>query len=95
MFKRKPKKLSLRQVHELYLLLRPYLPETTNEFLIDEIEAVVSRIDREEVFIRSLEIMYDRKPKGNPLDMLLQFTKGIKANDFFTYVDFIRKLKHG
>lgn len=94
MFKRKPKKLNLRQVHELYLLLKPYLSETANEFLVDEIEAVVSRMDREEVFMRSLEIMYGKTPKGNPLELLLEFTRGIKANDFFTYVDFIRKLKH-
>ena len=40
MFNRK-KKLTLRQIHELYLLLKPYLPEKEEKYLIDEVDAML------------------------------------------------------
>lgn len=90
MFKRKQKKLTLRQVHELYLLLRHAIPSEEEKYLIDEIEAIVDKLD-DKTFKKAIEIMY-KKSYGNPIELLLLFVAGLRESNFFEYVAFVRGL---
>ena len=93
MFKRKPKKLNLRQVHELHLLLKHCLPEKDEELLIDQVEYVLNH-SIPGTMIASLEIMYNKVPKDvNALQALAMFLSGLHENNFFAYVDFLRRLR--
>ena len=93
----KPKKLTLREIHKLYLLLRHSLPEKEESYLIDEIERMVSMMEGGEVLVRSVQILYPRAKinKNNPLELLLLFIQGLKQNEFFDYVSFINGIKRG
>jgi hypothetical protein len=94
MFKRKPKKLTLRQVHSLYLLLRSCLPEKEERYLIDEIGSMVGRMKSDGTLIRAVEIMYPKRnfDKKNPMELLALFIRGLNQNDFFSYVQFLRNM---
>ena len=58
--KPKPKKLTLRQVHELYLLI---VPSLNNKYLVDEMDEILSRITKEkmEQVLGILEISTENK----------------------------------
>lgn len=92
--KRKPKKLTLREIHELYLLLRSCLPEKDETYLIDEIGRMISGMKNGETLIHAIEIMYPKKRlnKNNPMELLALFIHGLRQNDFFSYVQFVRDL---
>ena len=92
--KPKPKKLSLRQIHRLYLLLKPVLPEKEEAYLIDEAEKLLEKMN-DEMFLSAIEIMYQKKIEGNPVELLSYFIRGIRQNNFFNYVEFVQGLKHG
>ena len=93
--KQKPKKLNLRQIHSLYLLLKPFLPPKEEKYLIDEVEKIVDRMN-DAIFLESLRIMYSKPVKGNPVELLFYFIRGMKQNTFFEYVEFIQGLgKYG
>jgi hypothetical protein len=91
------KQLTLPQIHRLYLLLRNCLPEKEEQYLIDEIEAMVGRMESGETLIQAVEIMYPKKKfdRNNPLELLLLFIKGLKHHDFFEYATFINGIKRG
>lgn len=94
MFKRqrKPKKLSLREVHSLYLLLRHALPEKDEELLIDQTQYIFKHM-RPGTLLSSLKIMYKTLPKDlNGITASTLFMRGMKENKFFGYTDFLRKL---
>lgn len=90
----KPRKLTLREIHKLYLLLRHSLPEKEEQYLIDEIEAMVGRMKSGIALVKAVEIMYPNKDfnHNNPLEILLLFIKGMKQNEFFDYVVFVKNI---
>jgi len=91
----KPKKLTLREIHSLYLILRHALPEKEETYLIDEIEKMVGRMNSGRTLVRAIEIMYPKLNfnHNNPLELLFLLIKGLKQNDFFEYVAFINGIK--
>ena len=91
------KKLTLREMHRLYLLLRDCLPEKEERYLVDEIEAMVGRMKRDRTLILAVEIMFPESKidRNNPLELLILLIRGLKHNDFFEYVSFVNKLKDG
>lgn len=95
MFKRiiKPKKLTLRQVHELYLLLKPYLPKQDEKLLVDQAKYILKHSapgTLDQVF----KIVYGKSLKVNPIQAATLFMRGLKETEFFAYVEFIKNL-HG
>lgn len=94
MFKRKPKKLSLRQIHELYLLLKPYLPKEDYRLLIDQTEYILRRA-APGTLDESFKIMYGKPLNANPIQAAAFFIRGLRETNFFAYVDFLRSLKNG
>lgn len=93
----KPRKLTLREMHRLYLLLRDCLPEKEERYLIDEIGQMVERMKNGNTLIRAIDILYPSKKVdyGNPLELLLLFVRGLKQNEFFEYASFINGIKRG
>ena len=90
--KPKPKKLTLHQVHELYLLLRHALPKKEEAFLINEVEYILDHA-MPGTLIASLEILYKNTPKKmNGIVAAALFMRGLKENNFFSYVEFTRTL---
>lgn len=91
----KPKKLTLREIHSLYLLLKSSLPAKEESYLLDEIEKMIEGMESGEVLIEAVGILYPKKKTNNPLELLLLFTQGLKQNEFFAYVEFIHGIKRG
>jgi hypothetical protein len=90
MFKRKPKKLTLRQVHSLYLLLKHALPKQDEKLLIDQTQYIFEHMIPG-TLLSSLEIMYKSLPKNlNGITASTLFMRGVMENDFFSYVHFLR-----
>jgi hypothetical protein len=89
--------LNLRQIHKLYLLLKDCLPEKEEDYLIDEIESVIERMQSPNTLFRAIEIMHPKKEvdAGNPLELIFLFTQGLKQNEFFEYTHFINGIKRG
>jgi hypothetical protein len=87
---KKKKKLTLHQVHELYLLLRTSLPEPEKKYLLDEIDWILDRITNEtlEKVLGLLDI------KGNGLQVLTLLIRRLKENGFFEYVKFVQGMKN-
>ena len=88
MFKRK---LTLREIHKLYLLLKPFLPEKEEEYLIDEVDAIIDKITPEALTISMKTLKKDFLGKQG-IQILTLFIQGLRENDFFEYVHFIRGL---
>lgn len=93
-FKRKlkPKKLTLRQIHSLYLLLRHALPKKEEKYLIDQIQYILQHAEKGTVRA-SLNIMYELRSEPNPIQAITLFTKGLQENGFFDYVAFLKGLR--
>ena len=90
--KRKPKKLTLRQVHELYLVLKHALPREDRELLIDQTEYILTHA-RPGTMLTSLKIMYRTLPrKLNGFTSATLFMRGLKETEFFGYVEFLQQL---
>jgi hypothetical protein len=92
LFKRK---LTLREVHKLYFLLKPFLPEKEEEFLIHEVIKIMESISPE-VFTKAMVILHGSKFnfKRNPGELALKFVEGLKESGLFAYVGFVKSL-HG
>lgn len=90
-FKKKKKKLTLEQIHGLYLLLLPYIPEKEEKFLIDQVDKMLENMPSE-VFISAIEIMYENVKYESPIKIAVMFIEGLKQNNFFDYVSFIENL---
>ena len=77
---------------ELYNLLKDGIGEN-NEYLIDEISAMLDKLTKQK-FILSLQLLYKNfSPNSeNPLEALMLFIRGLKKNDFFKFVDFVKEL---
>lgn len=86
------KKLTLREIHALYLVLEHALPEKEEDYLIDQIDSLLSRA-KEGTIVRSLEIMKIKTEKKSDIQLLILFIRGLKENNFFEYVEFIKGLK--
>jgi hypothetical protein len=91
LFKRKPKKLTLRQVHELYLLLKHALPKQDKELLIDQVQYILQRA-YPGTLDAAFKIMYGKPLKVNPIQAAAFFIRGLNETKFFAYVDFLRNL---
>lgn len=93
----KPKRLSLSEIWELYLLLKPALDKREQkELLIDEIEMLL-RNSKPGTLVASLNIMYDNitKQELNPILSALLFIEGLKQNNFFAFVSFVKGISDG
>lgn len=89
MFKRRQKKLTLRQVHELYLLLKPTLPEKEKKYLLNEIDEMLEKITTETMG-RVLEILEIETKDKTSLQILSIFIRRLREVGFFEYVGFLR-----
>lgn len=91
----KPKKLTLREIHKLYLLLRHSIPEKEEPYLLNEIEKMVNMMEGEQVLIKAVEILFPKLKvnKDNPFELLLLFIRGLKYNDFFDYASFVKGIR--
>ncbi len=89
----KKKKLTLREIHQLYLLLKPCLPEKEEEYLVYEVITIMEKISPES-FIESMKILHGNKFnfKQNPGELALAFVGGLKKRDLFSYVHFIKSI---
>lgn len=83
----KPKKLSLREMWELYRLLGDGNRKT---YLFDEIVSMMETMPPENIK-ESIKLMYTNIPL-NPLEIGLMFAKGLKHNEFFGFQEFIKAI---
>lgn len=90
-FKKKKKKLTLEQIHSLYLLLLPYIPEKEEALLIDQVDKMLESMPSE-VFISAIEIMYEDVKYDSPIKVAVLFIDGLKRNNFFDYASFVENL---
>lgn len=86
------KKLSLLQIHNLYSILKPSLPEQTGVRLKEEIFKIAKSITPYDL-MQSMKILYGEKFKPeSPAQIAELFVKGIYQSNFFSYVKVIRSL---
>ena len=90
--KLKPKRLSLVEMLELYNLLKDGVGENNN-YLVDEVFEMLEKITNQK-FILSLQLLYKDFSSINktPVEVALMFVKGLKTNNFFQFVDFVKAL---
>lgn len=86
------KKLTLREIHALYLVLEHALPEKDEDYLIDQIDGLLNKA-KAGTIVKSLEIMKVKTEKKSDLQLLLLFIRGLKENNFFEYAEFVKGLK--
>ena len=88
------KQLSLQEIHKLYLILKPYLPEKEEDYLIYEVIRIMEKITPQE-FQESMLIMYGKKFnfKQNPGKLAVEFINGVKKHNLFSYIHFVKSIK--
>lgn len=85
-----PKKLSIREIWNLYRNLRYGLQGQSQEYLMDELIQMLEGISVEE-FKSALRIMYgEMELPTSPIELSLLFTRGVKENNLFSFSDFIK-----
>ncbi len=89
--RRKKKKLTLEQIHNLYLILLPHIPEKEEKFLIDQVDKMLENMPSD-TFIHAMEILHPSLKNESPVRIAFLFIEGLKRNDFFGYVSFIRSM---
>lgn len=88
----KVRKLTLREIHKLYLLLVHTLPKKEEEYLVDEIDRILDKISPSE-FMESLSILYKQNlSKKNDIELFVLLIRGLRENKFFEYAHFIKSL---
>lgn len=87
-----PKKLSIKEMWDLYLTLKPGL-DKEEAVLIDEVISIMEKIDTAS-FKDSLGIMFGENfPKEqSPIEFALMFTNGIKSTGILDFASMIRGL---
>jgi len=87
-----PKKLSIKEIWELYSTLKSGLDVEEN-ILIDEVSMLMEKIDTVS-FKNSLRIMFGENfPKDlAPIEFALMFTRGIKETGILDFAHMIRGL---
>jgi len=84
------RKLNLRKIHKLYLTLKHCLPVKEHQYLIDQIDEILDKA-QDGMMVRCLGIMYNKDfSKKSYVELLTLFIKGLRENDFFAYVNFIK-----
>ncbi len=85
------KKLTLREIHQLYLSLKDSLPEKEEDLLIDEIEKIMNKIDSISL-TNSLKLLKKDFSNKNGIEILTIFIEALKEVKFFEYLYFIQEL---
>lgn len=90
-----PKRLSLEEQWELYKLLEKSLPEDMDIPWVDLLKHILHNIsDARLVF--ALNLMYQKPYTYEAaLDFATQLSKGLRMNDFVSFVKFIRGMANG
>lgn len=84
------RKLNLRKIHALYLTLKHCLPVKEHQYLIDQIDEILDKA-QDDTVMKCLEIMYGKNfSKKNYVELLSLFIRGLRENDFFAYVNFVK-----
>jgi hypothetical protein len=91
LFKRK---LTLREIHQLYLTLKDCLPEKEEKYLVDEIIKILKKITPDELR-KVMELYYKKRFNfdENPGKIANMFIRLVKESDLFSYVYFIKSIK--
>lgn len=87
------KKLNIREVWKVYGFLKEGINSNSEKYLLHETIRILDNISTDN-FKRALSVM-DIPESKNPLDVVLLFTKSIKANNFFSFVQLISEMTHG
>ena len=85
------KKLTLREIHSLYLILKDCLPAKEEDYLLDEIDKVLDAITPD-ALMKSMQILKRDFSNKQGIEILNLFIAGLKENNFFEYVHFIKGL---
>ena len=83
----KPKKLSLREMWELYKLLGK---DNGQKYLLDEVIQMLREVPPENIK-KSMVLMYG-KMTSDPLELAISFTKGLQKNNFFEFQTLVEKI---
>lgn len=78
-------------MHNLYLTLRHALGEKDEVYLIDELAGIFRRAEPGTIW-KCLEIMYKKPNPRTSIEGTRMFVEGIKVNEFFAYVEFLKTL---
>ena len=75
---------------QLYRSIKSGIPEKDEEFLIQEVSAILGNITDTE-FKTSLRIMYgeDFHHDKSPAEFALLFIRGIKKNELFSFISLV------
>lgn len=87
----KPKKLTLSEMWDLYLLVGD---GKGKQYLIDEMDMILERLSSSKL-VRTVQILYGDNQERNPVKILLLMIKGLKKNNYFEFSDFIKVLSNG
>jgi len=87
------KKLSLREMWELYKTIEDGFPKQDEVYLLDEFIKLIQGISTHN-FKKALGIMYgeDFHSKVSSAQFALLFVQGVKKNNLFPFVGFIKSL---
>lgn len=88
-----PKRLSVNEIWLVYQTLSIGIANPLKGTLISDVQFILHNTPAP-MIDKAISIMYKKKPKyKDPIDVILYLTNGLKANQFFDFVEFIRKMQ--
>lgn len=85
------KKLSINEIWLVYQTLSIGIANPLKGTLMEDVKFILHNTPAP-MIDKAIGILYKKKPKyENPVDVILYLTNGLKANQFFDFVEFIRK----
>lgn len=81
---------------ELHNLLKDSLKGDETEYLIDTVSNMLDRLSSHS-FTSVMHLLYKKLDlsKANPVYVLTLFVRGLQANEYFNFSDFVKGLNHG
>lgn len=90
-----PKKLNLEEQWSLYKLLEKSLPENLDISWADFLKHILHNTSDARLVL-TLNSLYSTPYKyTNPMDIVTQLSKGLRVNDFVSFVKFVRGMANG
>lgn len=88
-----PNQLTITEMWTLYGLLKNGVVEDEKEYLIDSVSNMLDKLSQHE-FVSSMLLLYKNVnlKEVNPVTLVTMFIAGLKKNNFFDFVDFVKEL---
>lgn len=89
-----PKKLSIREVYQLYRLLEEGVPKQDEKYLIQEVLEILNNVSTY-AFKQAMRVLYGDEFYVNrdSGEIALMFVRGIKQSNFISFIQIMKDLR--